>query len=92
MEEEAASESSAAGRGVMDAPPLVPVVCGDTHGVLDVASFTILTRMRDGTEELLNPTAFEREAGRGLCKKWKVGNLVGFAAAADLVAAAWRRC
>jgi hypothetical protein len=57
----------------MEVPPLLPVSCGKSIGVLDTSTFLILTLSSDGhAEVLLNPTEYEREAGRALCKKWKV--------------------
>jgi hypothetical protein len=41
--------------------------------VLDAGSLLILTRNRAGDEVLLTTCEFEREAGRGTCRKWRVG-------------------
>jgi hypothetical protein len=54
---------------------LVPVVCdGLQIGILDARDLLILTRKRStGEEVLLTACDFEREAGRGSCRKWRVG-------------------
>ena len=45
----------------------VEVVCGTLVGTFD----RVRLRVRTADGRMLAPSAFEREGGKGACKKWK---------------------
>ena len=55
------------------APESVPIVCNNLTGELRVRETMVVTT-RHG---LVSPTEFERLAGKGSAKKWKVRGLCG---------------